>query len=1099
LDGDTLFVAITSSRSGYTGTQRVRTIGINAPETSPSPQCGGPQAKSLLKALVPEGTPLQLRALAGTSYDADRGRPVRSIYALDEEGNWFDTARQIVSDGMALWFPHRPTLDDNPEWAHNLEYRVLADDARAAGRGLWSANYCGPSPAANLEVSVSWDQSVDGHEKVFIFNRGGSTTSLGGWTLRDSALNMYRFPSYAAVAGNSTIEVRLANGADDPGAGVYYAGDDDWFDNLPADNPYFAGDAAYLMDNAGPYQTGNLRAWAPYPCNPDECADPLKGALTVQTPAAGDWRTGVDLPSAPRQVDLAAGSNRDITVTWQPPTYLGDAVGITQYRVVLSPTGGGTPVTRNLDAPATSTTFTGLPVGSAHSVTVEARNAQGWSTPSAPTGPVTARTAPGAPRNVEGFPLGGAIAARWDEPSSDGGSRVTSYQVTATPQGGGSSGMCTTTDPSESCVITGLTDGTDYLVRVTAGNAAGSSSPSAAVEVDPTAQAPIAGALGAPTDVRTTPLPAAAVVSWDPPTPVVESPVTGYVATAMSGGTPAGSCQVLGGATSCVIPSLADGTTYSVTVSATSGLLTGPASNPAVPVLPASDPRVGSATGVPTPAPAPWGPRETIRITNGTGGSIDLTGYALWDKDPRGATDTPDYVFPRGTVVPASSTLRVRSGSATTAEPASATLHYTGTSAKFLPAGDRIELANLNKAPVSCTAWGGVSCVGQRPTTVSTQPVGVTARTTANAMTVNWGAPVSRGGTTIRGYTATAYDAPNGGNAIGSCSAGGTDRSCTIGGLFNGGRYFADVVATNDVGVSAASAPRVQGSPKTVPSAPGSVAVSGTPGGVNVSWTPAAENGAAITRYTASAYTAATGGNPVGSCTTSNGSMNTCTIMRLQGGTRYFVDVVATNRAGNGAASTPRTAGTPGPGSAVSTYSKRKVTVRWDAPTPGSNTITGYTAKLYTKSKGGTKVGECSAAADRTSCTTKKMKKRSKYYIDLTMQSASGTFTVKPRIVTGPPKKASAPKVTSATPTSRKVGITWAPPKSNGYSYLKSYGARLYSKSKGGSVKASCSAGPSTTTCTTKTMKKGKYYSAVRVKNSKGWSSWSKRVKVVVR
>jgi hypothetical protein len=278
------------------------------------------------------------------------------------------------------------------------------------------------------------------------------------------------------------------------------------------------------------------------------------------------------------------------------------------------------------------------------------------------------------------------------------------------------------------------------------------------------------------------------------------------------------------------------------------------------------------------------------------------------------------------------------------------------------------------------------------------------------------------------------------------------------------------------------------------------VAVSGTPGGVNVTWTPAAENGAAITKYTASAYTAGTGGSPVGSCTTSNGSVTGCTIMKLQGGTQYFIDVVATNRAGNGAASSPRTPGTPGPGGAVSTYSKGKVTVRWDAPTPGSNTITGYTAKLYTKSSGGTKVGECSAPAGKTSCTTKKMKKRSKYYIDLTMQSAAGAFTVKPRIVTGPAKKASAPKVTGATPTGRQVTIAWAPPTFNGYSYLKGYGARLYSKAKGGSVKASCSAGPSTTACTTKALKKkGTYYSAVRVKNSKGWSKWSKRVKVVIR
>jgi hypothetical protein len=127
------------------------------------------------------------------------------------------------------------------------------------------------------------------------------------------------------------------------------------------------------------------------------------------------------------------------------------------------------------------------------------------------------------------------------------------------------------------------------------------------------------------------------------------------------------------------------------------------------------------------------------------------------------------------------------------------------------------------------------------------------------------------------------------------------------------------------------------------------------------------------------------------------------------------------------------------------------------------------------------------------------MKKRSKYYIELTMRSASGDFTIKPRIVTGPARKASAPKVTSAAPSGRSAVIAWAPPTFNGYSYLKGYGARLYSKAKGGSVKASCTAGASTLTCTTKAVKKkGTYYAAVRVKNSKGWSSWSKRVKVVI-
>ena len=148
-DGDTLDVKIATSNSGYTGTQRVRTIGVQAPEvehTGQQAQCGSAQAKTALKSLAPTGTPIQLRALKGTSYDDySGGRIVRSIYAQDEEGNWFDTARQLVSDGTVLWFPLSDTSDKKPEWAHNLEYRVLAEDARSQSRGLWTANYCGPS------------------------------------------------------------------------------------------------------------------------------------------------------------------------------------------------------------------------------------------------------------------------------------------------------------------------------------------------------------------------------------------------------------------------------------------------------------------------------------------------------------------------------------------------------------------------------------------------------------------------------------------------------------------------------------------------------------------------------------------------------------------------------------------------------------------------------------------------------------------------------------------------------------------------------------------------------------------------------------------
>ena len=330
-------------------------------------------------------------------------------------------------------------------------------------------------------------------------------------------------------------------------------------------------------------------------------------------------------------------------------------------------------------------------------------------------------------------------------------------------------------------------------------------------------------------------------------------------------------------------------------------------------------------------------------------------------------------MFPRGTTIPAGATLRVRSGDPTELTPSSATLHYTGRSALFTQAGDLVELSNMNKAMVDCQAWGAVTCRSQRPVSISTQPVGITARISGRNLAVNWGAPISRGGTAITGYTATAFDAPNGGNEIGRCSTGGDARSCTIGGLALGGRFYAEVVARNSVGVSAPSAPRVLGMPRTAPAAPGSVSVSGGSGSVNVKWSAAAPNGATVTSYTAAAYTTATGGNPSSQCSTTGGAL-ACTIPGLKQGTPYFVDVTATNRVGTGAASSPRSPGTPsGAPTALSTYSKRKVTVRWDAPAPGPSAITGYSARVYAKASGGKKLGRCTAPAGATKCRTKKL------------------------------------------------------------------------------------------------------------------------------
>ena len=83
------------------------------------------------------------------------------------------------------------------------------------------------------------------------------------------------------------------------------------------------------------------------------------------------------------------------------------------------------------------------------------------------------------------------MTVSWSAPGSDGGSPITGYTVTASPRGA----SCTWTSGPLSCVVAGLTNGTDYTFTVSATNAAGSgdaSIPSAAVAL-PVPRDPLAG------------------------------------------------------------------------------------------------------------------------------------------------------------------------------------------------------------------------------------------------------------------------------------------------------------------------------------------------------------------------------------------------------------------------------------------------------------------------------------------------------------------------------------------------------------------------------------------------------------------------------
>ena len=166
---------------------------------------------------------------------------------------------------------------------------------------------------------------------------------------------------------------------------------------------------------------------------------------------------------------------------------------------------------------------------------------------------------PPSPLTVTGTPGDGEIDVSWTVPADDTG--VTGYTATVAP--GGQS--CTTTAANDTdCTITGLTNGTEYVITVTA---TGTNEPSL-----PSNPVTPVGPPTVPQNVTGTPGEGRILVEWDAPANDGGSPITGYTVTT----SPGGATCTTSGATNCTILGLAEGQVYTVTVSATNALGTGP-------------------------------------------------------------------------------------------------------------------------------------------------------------------------------------------------------------------------------------------------------------------------------------------------------------------------------------------------------------------------------------------------------------------------------------------------------------------------------------------------------------------------------------------
>lgn len=673
------------------------------------------------------------------------------------------------------------------------------------------------------------------------------------------------------------------------------------------------------------------------------------------------------------------------------------------------------------------------------------------------SGPVV--TVPGSPTAVAGSAGSGQVSVSWVAPSSNGGSAVTGYTARAFTALTGGTAVSTCTTATTSCTITGLANSTTYYLEVVATNSVGTGAPSS-----PRASSATASAPGNPTSVVVTSSAASASISWSAPASTGGSAITGYTArafTAASGGTAVATCA--SSSTGCAVTGLVNGTTYYVDVVATNAVGTGTASSPRVAVVPRSAP---SSPGSVVVTPGSTQLSVSWTAPAATGGSA-ITGYRAR------AFDALTGGTLAGSCVVATTTCAITG-------LVNGTTYY-------------VEVDATNAAgtsPATSPRQAGT------PRSVPGQPTVVGAVAGNTTLAVSWTAPASDGGSAITGYTARAWSAASGGSIVRSCTALSTATSCTVTSLVNGTAYYVDAIATNVAGSSAASAPRLVATPRTVSSVPRSVIL--TPGSqrLSVSWTaPASNGGSAITGYTARAWTAASGGVLLSSCTSSTAS---CVVEGLVNGTTAYVDVVATNDAGTSAPSTPRVAGTPrtvpnAPVAGTVTPGSGQLTVAWAAPSwTGGSAITGYTARAWSAASSGTLVKSC--ASTGTTCTITGLTNGTAYFIDVVAANVAGTSAASDPRVEGTPRTAPAAAAAPATtPDNGRLSVTWSAPSSNGGSSITGYTARAWSASAGGSILASCAS--STPGCAIPGLSNGRtYYVDVVAANVAGTGAPSGRV-----
>ena len=492
---------------------------------------------------------------------------------------------------------------------------------------------------------------------------------------------------------------------------------------------------------------------------------------------------------------IASRGNSQVSLVWNPPSNSGNST-IDYYKITYYPS-DNTSNSQIYQTPngETSATITNLTNGTEYTFNVTTHNIHGLGPTSNPA-TATPATVPNAPTSLDATPLNGQISIAFT-PGSDGGSSITNYEYSL------NSGAYTSTGRTASpVVISGLTNGTSYTIRLKAVNSVGSSLASTSISATPKTIP------NAPTSLVATPSNAQISIGFTPGSNGGSS-ITDYKYSLNGGAYTSAGTTV----SPVVITGLTNGTSYSIILEAVNSVGSSSASSSvsAIPNLVPNAPTSVSATSSNNSATVTWTAPET------NAGTID--NYIVsWQANGSTQNQTVSNSSTQTTI---------------------ANL-INGQSYVFY-----VSASNNIGSTISTT--GSSSVV---PNIAPLVPSSVTATTGQNtSSTVSW-SPNTSNGAYIDSYTVSYKPSTSSDFTIFRENISNSTSSLNITGLTNNVSYVVKVTAINNKGT--ASTDSSSFTPDIVPRQVGSLSASvpsNTTGQVNLSWAQATTTGSPITSY----------------------------------------------------------------------------------------------------------------------------------------------------------------------------------------------------------------------------------------------------------